>query len=77
MKCIITRASCNDDSLCPHEDAYWDPNLKSWCIDIVSMDHLVSIMQRFPDCIYKAPQAVIALMPDKKLSIEIYDDYIE
>lgn len=38
MKCIIERASSTDNSLRPHDDAYWDANLNSWCINIVSMD---------------------------------------
>lgn len=78
MKCMIQRASCKDDSLCPHEDAYWDPTLKSYCIDIVSMEHLVSIMQRFPDCMYNTPEALLSIRPiDKMLLITIYDDYVE
>lgn len=78
MKCIITRASSKDDSLCPHDDAYWDTNLKSWCINIVSMEHLVSVMGRFPDCINNHPEALISIRPiDKIPLIVIYDDYVE
>ena len=78
MKCIIKRASSKDDNMCPHDDAYWDENLKSWCINIVSMDHLISIMQRFPDCVYDIPEALISLNPlDKMLSITIHDEYFE
>lgn len=78
MKYIIKRASSKDDNMCPHDDAYWDANLKSWCINIVSMDHLISIMQRFPDCVYDIPEALISLNPlDKMLSITIHDEYFE
>lgn len=78
MKCIIQRASSRDESLCPHDDAYWDPNLKSWCINIVSIEHLWSIMQRFPECVDGIPEALISMRPiDKILTITIRDDYIE
>ena len=78
MKCIIERASISDNSLRPHDDAYWDANLNSWCINIVSMEHLISIMQRFPECVYGIPEALISVRPlDKMLSITIHDEYFE
>ena len=79
MKCIIQRQSITDMSVCPHENAYWDSNLKSWCIDIMSMDHLVSIMKRFPDCINNSPEALISIInkTNKMLLITIYDGYLE
>ena len=78
MKCIIQRASSKDKTLRPHEDAYWDSNLKSWCVDIMSMEHLVAIMQRFPDCVDGIPEAMISLrLLDKSILLTIHDEYFE
>ena len=78
MKCIIQKASSRDKSLCPHEDAYWDSNLKSWCIDIMSMEHLAAIMDRLPECVNGIPEAMISIRPlDKLILLTIHNEYFE
>lgn len=80
MKCLIGNASPHDRNVRPCDNAYWDEKLKSWCVNIESMEHFKTILSSInPDiCTNSISEVIVSLRPiDKMLSITIYDDFIE
>lgn len=77
MKCVITKASSGPIDIWPHPQAYWDENMRVWCIDIDTMDQLKTVIENIPyRCIGDTPTVIVSSYYDE-IHIEVYDDYIE
>ena len=80
MRCIITRASATrfDNAPCPCNGAKWDQNKEEWCIELSSMQDLISLLEdnyNIFNGMY--PSAIVTTDTIGNVTVTFYDDYIE
>lgn len=80
MRCIITRASETrfENKPCPCNGAVWDQNKEEWCIDLSSMQDLISLLEDNSNIFNgMCPSAIVTTDTIGNVKITFYDDYIE
>lgn len=80
MRCIITRASQTrfENKPCPCNGAVWDQNKEEWCIELSSMQDLISLLEDNSNIFNGMyPSAIVTTDTIGNVTITFYDDYIE